>query len=62
MFKVCQKLSKFKLNKFKYSRVFDDIYKRSIHEKEEFWAEQAEGISWIKPFEKVFGNFKFYSF
>jgi propionyl-CoA synthetase len=32
---------------------YDDVYKRSIDDKEAFWAEAAEGISWYKKWDKV---------
>jgi len=32
---------------------YDEMYRRSIEHNEEFWAEQAECIDWIKPFTKV---------
>ena len=41
---------------------YDEMYAQSIQNPEKFWAEQAERITWIKPFTKVkdvsydFGN------
>jgi propionyl-CoA synthetase len=32
---------------------FDEIYRRSLEEPEAFWAEAAEAIDWIEPFERV---------
>src|SRR3954468_15453728 len=32
---------------------FDEIYKRSLAEPEAFWAEAAEAIDWIEPWEHV---------
>ena len=32
---------------------YDEMYRRSIEHNEEFWAEQAECVDWIKPFTKV---------
>ncbi len=32
---------------------FDAMYKRSVEENEDFWAEQAGNIDWIRPFSKV---------
>jgi len=29
---------------------YDEMYRRSIEHNEEFWAEQAECVDWIKPF------------
>lgn len=54
MFKIRQVRKIFK-SKLKYSQAFDEIYQKSIQQKELFWSEQAEKISWMKPFDKVFG-------
>ena len=32
---------------------YEEMYQRSIDNNEEFWAEQAACIDWIKPFSKV---------
>ena len=32
---------------------YEEMYKRSIENNEEFWAEQAKCVDWIKPFTKV---------
>ena len=32
---------------------YDSMYQRSLEANEEFWAEQGERVSWIKPFSKV---------
>jgi len=32
---------------------YEEMYQRSIENNEEFWAEQAECVDWIKPFTKV---------
>ena len=32
---------------------YADMYRRSVEDNEEFWAEQAARIDWIKPFSKV---------
>ena len=32
---------------------FDEIYRRSLHEPEEFWAEAAKAIDWVEPWERV---------
>ena len=32
---------------------FDEVYQRSIKQPEVFWAEAAEGVDWIKPYEQV---------
>ena len=32
---------------------FEEIYRRSLDEPEEFWAEAAAEIDWIKPWDKV---------
>ena len=34
-------------------KTYEDMYARSISDNEAFWAEQAQRISWIKPFSKV---------
>lgn len=33
--------------------VFDAVYRRSIEDREGFWAEAARDIDWVKPWEKV---------
>ncbi|XP_022785669.1 acyl-CoA synthetase short-chain family member 3, mitochondrial-like isoform X2 [Stylophora pistillata] len=35
---------------------YDEVFKKSIEEPEEFWAELAEEIDWYKPFTKVVDN------
>lgn len=37
-------------------REYDEVFKKSIEEPEEFWAEFAEEINWYKPFTKVVDN------
>lgn len=37
-------------------REYDEVFKKSIEEPEEFWAELAEEINWYKPFTKVLDN------
>lgn len=37
-------------------REYDEVFKKSIEEPEEFWAELAEEINWYKPFTKVVDN------
>jgi propionyl-CoA synthetase len=32
---------------------FEEVYRRSLEEPEEFWAEAAGGIDWIEPWERV---------
>lgn len=32
---------------------YDEVYKRSIHDPEGFWAEAAKGIDWVKECDKV---------
>jgi propionyl-CoA synthetase len=32
---------------------FDDIYRRSLDEPEEFWAEVARAVDWVEPWERV---------
>ncbi|XP_038076885.1 acyl-CoA synthetase short-chain family member 3, mitochondrial-like isoform X1 [Patiria miniata] len=32
---------------------YDEVYRRSLHEPEEFWHEQAEKITWFKKWDKV---------
>ena len=32
---------------------FDEVYRRSLAEPEEFWAEAAARIDWVKPWERV---------
>ncbi len=32
---------------------FDDVYRRSLEQREEFWAEAAEAIDWIEPWTRV---------
>ena len=33
--------------------VFDDVYRRSLEQREEFWAEAAGAIDWIEPWTRV---------
>jgi propionyl-CoA synthetase len=33
--------------------VFDDVYRRSLEQREEFWAEAAAAIDWIEPWTSV---------
>ncbi|MCP4924062.1 MAG: AMP-binding protein [bacterium] len=35
------------------SKSYEDLYRDSIDSPEKFWAEQAQGLSWMKPFTKV---------
>lgn len=37
-------------------REYDEVFKKSIEEPEEFWAKLAEEINWYKPFTKVLDN------
>ena len=32
---------------------FDDLYRRSLEQREEFWAEAAEAIDWVEPWKQV---------
>ena len=32
---------------------FDDVYRRSLEQPEEFWAEAARTIDWDEPWERV---------
>ena len=32
---------------------FDDVYQRSIEQREEFWAEAAAAIDWVEPWKRV---------
>ena len=32
---------------------FDDVYRRSLEQREEFWAEAAQAIDWIEPWTRV---------
>jgi propionyl-CoA synthetase len=32
---------------------FDDVYRRSLEQREEFWAEAAEAIDWVEPWKLV---------
>ena len=32
---------------------YDDLYRRSIEDNENFWAEQAQSLDWFKPFDTV---------
>ena len=32
---------------------FDDVYRRSLDEREEFWAEAAGAIDWVEPWTRV---------
>ena len=32
---------------------FDDVYRGSLEQPEEFWAEAAEAIDWVEPWERV---------
>ncbi len=33
--------------------IFDDVYRRSLEQREEFWAEAAGAIDWVEPWAKV---------
>ena len=35
---------------------YADVYERSIREPEQFWAEEAERISWMKPWSRLLDN------
>lgn len=35
---------------------YDEVYRRSLQSPEEFWAEIAEEIEWMKPYDKVLDN------
>jgi propionyl-CoA synthetase len=32
---------------------FDDLYRRSLEQREDFWAEAAEAIDWVEPWKQV---------
>ena len=32
---------------------FDDVYRRSLEQREEFWAEAAAAIDWVEPWKLV---------
>jgi len=32
---------------------FDDVYRRSLEQPEEYWAEAAEAIDWVEPWKHV---------
>lgn len=32
---------------------YEEVYKKSVENPEEFWAEKAEDINWFTPFDKV---------
>lgn len=35
------------------SSQYDEVYKRSIGNPEEFWAEISQNVHWFKPWDKV---------
>jgi propionyl-CoA synthetase len=37
----------------KSSSQYDEMYRRSIEDRENFWAEAAAGLDWHKPWDKV---------
>ena len=37
---------------------FDEIYRRSLEEREAFWAEAAAAIDWVEPWERVLDEFR----
>ena len=39
-------------------REYDEVFKKSIEEPEEFWGGLADEIDWYKPFAKVMDNTK----
>lgn len=39
-------------------REYDEVFKKSIEEPEEFWGDLADEIDWYKPFAKVMDNSK----
>ncbi|XP_008552449.1 acyl-CoA synthetase short-chain family member 3, mitochondrial [Microplitis demolitor] len=39
-----------------YSKVYDKVFRKSIDNPEEFWAEVAEGVEWSKYWDKVLDN------
>lgn len=45
------------LNKNRYrSPVYEEAFRRSIENPEEFWAEVGKCIDWFKPWDKVLDN------
>jgi propionyl-CoA synthetase len=37
---------------------FDEVYRRSLEQPEEFWAEAAEAIDWVEPWKRVLDDFR----
>ena len=37
---------------------YEEVFRRSLYEPEEFWQEQAERITWFKKWDKVLDNSK----
>lgn len=37
-------------------REYDEVFKKSVEEPEEFWGDLADEIDWYKPFGKVIDN------
>jgi propionyl-CoA synthetase len=35
---------------------YKDVYERSIRDPEEFWAEEASRVTWMKPWTRVLDN------
>lgn len=36
--------------------IYKEVFERSIREPEQFWAEEATRISWMKPWSRVLDN------
>lgn len=39
-----------------YRQKYEDIYKKSLAQPEEFWAEIGKEVTWTKPWKKVLDN------
>jgi len=39
-----------------YNQKYQDSFRRSLEEPEEFWAEIGECVTWTKPWDKVLDN------
>lgn len=39
-----------------YSPLYEEIYKKSMTQPEEFWAEIGKQLTWTKPWDKVLDN------
>lgn len=39
-----------------YSQKYEEVYRKSLQEREEFWGEIGKQLTWTKPWDKVLDN------